>query len=74
MLRHLFRCNVNRESRSVTLHDANIHAQHITACIEYPRPQEFKAEDNEDEPTVVLRFKRDGKSQFPASHCLGEAP
>jgi uncharacterized protein (TIGR03067 family) len=40
---------------------------------EEARPQEFKADDK-TVPTVRMRLKRDGQSQHPATHCLGETP
>jgi len=38
-----------------------------------PRPKDF-TRDEEDEPTVLLRLRHDGKAQYPATHCLGETP
>ncbi len=40
-----------------------------------PRPQEFKGDDKDDKnKTVFMRLSRDGRSKFPADHCLGETP
>ena len=36
------------------------------------RPQDFEVEEKDG--LVMLRLKRDGQSQFPATHCLGETP
>ena len=36
------------------------------------RPQDFEVE--EKDVLVMMRLKRDGRSQFPAEHCLGETP
>ncbi len=35
------------------------------------RPQDFK---KTNDPRVVMRLEPDGKSQHPATHCLGEIP
>ncbi len=34
------------------------------------RPQDFEKKDG----LVILQLKRDGNSQYPATHCLGETP
>ena len=35
------------------------------------RPQDF---EKSDDPRVLMRLKPGGKSQHPATHCLGETP
>jgi len=35
------------------------------------RPQDF---EKTNDPMVRMRLKRDGKSEHPATHCLGEIP
>ncbi len=47
-----------------------------TIVVSAPPPGEARPKDFEktNDPRVVMRLEPDGKSQHPATHCLGEIP